>query len=581
MGTWKLRYKTQMSCECRPPHVSPDSLITVLGMVYAHRKTADGGDLYLTRLGMCCSALLQVENWYETDWFTAHRERLDGTSTVYRVPTKTVNGESMDLVVKNCRVGENVPGDTQTLLEFLNAEFNSPWEEFSLTMELREGKYGDPDLSIHTQSPLAIYVPSETMQPWQSGRSIDRLKRIEARHPGINIDILKQYKLVYGWIHGNDLVECLQLLDLADKEFHRHCLRFTQKSIDTLTAKGFAVADMKPSHIIIGETHVEELKAIHASGGNAVAFIELLMDTSQYSIIDYELLARTSAHEKEVIEARRRIYLNVQKDRFEYSSLPLFLKATTVRGVPYVFGHTESTGGRLWVVGRNGELFDYFLPERWRCTHSWKLSKNTDIFYTVTKDHIHLVWKISRVGERPQPDPDHPHAEAIVSHGFNSPFEEFAIAHDLLSKGVGTVYIRAIYRTGSARIVPTMDDSRYLNHTGLVSPEGVSLLQSDYNYITLRGYFNGRDAWIAAHNNELCRPLDLGKAVEIGYISPSHAENIMNDMLERIYRAGYDGCFLSMDDFLIAVTPENTLLQTEDDEVDIRVCNFELIKYRT
>jgi len=69
-------------------------------------------------------------------------------------------------------------------------------------MDLQEGKFGDPAISIRTQYPLAIYVPPKKKQPWQSGRSIDKVKRINARHPGIDIDILKQYKLVYGWIHG-------------------------------------------------------------------------------------------------------------------------------------------------------------------------------------------------------------------------------------------------------------------------------------------------------------------------------------------------------------------------------------------
>ena len=33
-------------------------------------------------------------------------------------------------------------------------------------------------------------------------------------------------------------------------------------------------------------------------------------------------------------------------------------------GVDYVYGEVESTGGALWVVGRDPVLFDYFLPEK-------------------------------------------------------------------------------------------------------------------------------------------------------------------------------------------------------------------------
>ena len=524
--------------------------------------------------------LLAVENWFEDNWFASNRVRLAGTSAVYRVPTKAIGGRFLELVVKNCRVGENVLADTDTLVGFLNAEFNSPWEEFSLTTELREGKFGDSSIAIHTQHPLAIFVPSEKMQPWQSGRSVDRLRRIKARHPGIDIDILKQYKLVYGWIRGKDLVECLRLLNIPDEASQQYCVRCTEKSIAALEAKGFAVADMKPSHIIIGENDVRAIEAFHSSSGDGAAFLESLVDKGQYSIIDYELLLRTPEHDKAVFDARRRVYLKLQRDRFEKTALPSHLKSEEIMGVPYVCGHTESTGGLLWVVGRNGELFDYFLPERWRRTHSWRLSEDSEIFYTVSKDHIHLVWKISRVGERPQSRPEHPHARAIAVHGYNSPFEEFYIANELTQKGVGTIYVRAIYRTGSTKLVPSTDSSRYISHTGIVCPDGTPILQNSYNYISLRGYFNGLDAWVAANDGALCRPLDLDKALTLEYVTPSLAEGLMGDVLDGVYHAGYDGKFLSMDDLLLAITPEKTLLKTQDGAIDVRICNLELIARR-
>ncbi len=89
---------------------------------------------------------------------------------VYRLPTRPVEGHHpVDLVVKWSRVGEDVPLNTFTLYKNINAEFNSPFEEFALVEELRRGEYGPPDLSIHTQKPLAIYMPPERMQLWQTG----------------------------------------------------------------------------------------------------------------------------------------------------------------------------------------------------------------------------------------------------------------------------------------------------------------------------------------------------------------------------------------------------------------------------
>jgi len=183
------------------------AFVNVLGVVYLHTKTSDGGDLYLTRFAEQYRKHFEIGNWYETEWFNKHKTRLEGTGSVYRVPTKEVDGKVLDLVVKNCRVGEDVPLDTHTLLEFCGAEFNSPWEEFSLVMEMQEGRYGPKDLQIKTQLPMVIYVPPEQMQIWQSGRSRAKINRMRAKHPGIDLDILKQYKLIYAWIEGHSLPE--------------------------------------------------------------------------------------------------------------------------------------------------------------------------------------------------------------------------------------------------------------------------------------------------------------------------------------------------------------------------------------
>lgn len=162
--------------------VGAESLVSVLGVVYSHRKTSDGGDMYLTRFGIQYANLLELDNWYEPSWFEARRERLEGTSAVYRVPTKPRRGRNLDLVVKNCRVGENVPLETRTLLEFINTEFNSPWEEFALVMELREGKFGPPDIRCQ----LPNRWPSMCRRNGCSyGRAAGRTKKSIASGPAI------------------------------------------------------------------------------------------------------------------------------------------------------------------------------------------------------------------------------------------------------------------------------------------------------------------------------------------------------------------------------------------------------------
>ena len=123
-------------------------------------------------------------------------------------------------------------------------------------------------------------------------------------------------------------------------------------------------------------------------------------------MIDYELLERTREHEQAVRTANRRLYLKHMARRFEANAagpLPAHLRATNLLGVDYIFGRAESTGGLLWVAGKDPDLFNYFLPERWRRTPKKNLSARNENFYTRTKDDINLVWKISRMGEPARP----------------------------------------------------------------------------------------------------------------------------------------------------------------------------------
>ena len=558
------------------------SLVNVLSVVYAHVKSSDGGDLYLTRFAEPYPEHFQINNWYEKDWFNKHKIRLIGTSSVYKVPTREINGKSLDLVVKNCRVGEDVPINTHTLQEFFDAEFNSPWEEFSLVMEMREGSYGPKDMKVYTQRPLAIYVPPKKMQPWQSGRSRSKINRIHAKHPGIDLDILKQYKLIYEWIEGKNLPEVFEHIDINDEEIVAHLKNINYTVLADLGKKGYLVADMKPEHIIISDADARLIEELGRSQNNNYAFkkqLELLhqfIREGRYSVIDYELLMRTAEHEDEVKNSRRHHYLDDQRDRFKPTSLPAHLKRTEIFGVPYIFGHAESTGGLLWVVGRNARLFDYFLPERWRKTPSLKLSDKKEVFYTITKDNIHLVWETSRVGELPGDEDGGSDDPKIRHYGIKSPFEEFAVARELNALGIPTVYVRAIYMTGTAKIEPSIDCRQYDSHKGIPDPEGNPILQENHNYITIRGYYNGPD-YSVAEQGPLYMPTDLAKATYQGNIDESTCQRLLNKTKESLRNVGYDGSLLKANDLLLAIDSKGRIMNNTDGRPEVILCNFELV----
>jgi hypothetical protein len=559
------------------------ALVNVLGVVYFHSKTEDGGDLYLTRFAECYQEHLVINNWYEESWFNQHKVRLLGTSSVYRVPTKPVDGISLDLVVKNCRVGEDVPINTHTLEEFVSAEFNSPWEEFALVMEMGDKQIGQRIGWIRVQRPLAIYVPPQRMQLWQSGRSRARINRIRARHPGIDLDILKQYKFIYEWIRGKNLVEIFEHIKIEMPDLVYHLQTMQKKALDDLTKKGYLMADMKPEHVILDEEDCEFIEKAGASNTadatrKQVDMVYYLLNAGKYSVIDYELLFRTPEHEDQVKASRRHSYLDDVRDRLEPTPLPSHLSRTEIFGVPYTFGHAESTGGRMWVVGRNGRLFDYFLPERWRKTPCLSLSDANEVYYTVTKDNIHLVWATSRVGEIPADKKYNINdIEKMKHYGINSPFEEFAISEALNRQGIHAVYVRAIYETGSLKVEVSVDSRKYQSHKALVDSYGNPILAAEHNYITIRGYYNGPDEWVAQHENELLKPMDLIRAVRRKIIDDSQCRRFVEKTCARLREAGYDGSLLKPNDLLIALDTKGKIVTDRTGELDIIICNFEVI----
>ena len=573
---------TTASASATPSWLPPfgnQSLVTVLGVVYVHRKTADGGDIYLTRFGLPYATQLEVDNWYEAGWFREHREPLEGTSAVYRLPTRAVNGVSLDLVVKNCRVGEDVPVETRALLAEIAAEFNSPWEEFALVMEMRQSQYGPRELRIRTQEPLGIYVPPETMQMWQTGRSRYKVNRIRARHPGIDLDILKQYWLIYRWIRGRDAVQLLQDLGVDDQHAAIGLKSLTDSVTGDLSRKGYVVADMKAAHVIVEEQDLEEVEQVASSGhpSDVVATTRELVASGRYSVVDYELLRRTPDREEMVKHERRQSYLDDQRDRFIPTELPPHLEQVEIFGVPYIYGHVESTGGKLWVLGRNARLFDYFLPERWRKTPSWRLSQRSEIYYTLTKDSLNLVWKESRVGETPAVSADHPLRDAILERGYNSPFEEFAIAQTMSDRGIRTVYARAIYMTGTEKVEASTDLRRYESHRDLKNSDGTPILREDRNYVSIRGFYNGPDDWVAAHTGGLRWPLNLNEALARGVIQAPEVEQLMESTRARVAAIGYDGSLLDGSDIIVGMHASAGPVRDAEGRPDARVSSFELI----
>ncbi len=556
---------------CLPEDLPADSqTLNFLGVDYVHLKTSEGGDLFLTAFGVPFWRQLLPENWFARDWFASKRERLEGTSTIYRVPTRPVNNRSLDLVVKWSRVGEVIPMDTFTITKFVNAEFNSPFEEFSILMELRKGLAGPRGIRIRTQQPLAIYVPSKRMQLWQTGRSEDKIKAKIARHPGVEIDILRQYLVLFRWVKGRDAVEVAQAFGL-DAQHRDHFLSHTSGVVmHELAQRGYRVMDMKPAHVILRPKANRTL---------------LRERTGQfaYALVDYELLERTPEHEAAVRGAIRRRYLKEVAHPFDFDAshpLPAHLRNTCLLGVDYLFGHAESTGGSLWVVGRNPELFHYFLPERWRRTPKRALSAHNQVFSTRTKDNINLVWKVSRLGEWPWSKARNGHAQRARDYGFNSPFEEIAFAMELNKSGIQTVHPRAIYRTGNLNeaSAPPADPRRYDALADLKTPGEEPAVCPGYDYITLWGYWKRLERNSTEDLQNGTWAINAVHAWRRNLITKDQVIDLLRVMANRLAQAGFEDLNPKPDHLLLTFDRQRRLVRDAQGEADVRLCNLELLR---
>jgi len=269
-GGWKAYRATDQS---------DGAAISFLGVDYWRYQTADGGELYLTQFGLPFRHQLDPENWHASGWFATRGQRLPGTSVIYKTRTKPVQGSAIDLIVRFSRVGQPVPLETFTLCQYPHAEFNSPFEEFSLVMELRAAQRGLQRTHLFTKKPLAVFVPHEQLQPWQTGRCESKIAAKRARHPEVPIDMRRHYVLLYGWVNGQDAVQTAQLLGLSGESRASFLTRITQGAIEDLKQHGFRMLDIKPQHLVLRLRSDGSLVSHH--DGRPVC-----------ALVDYELLER-------------------------------------------------------------------------------------------------------------------------------------------------------------------------------------------------------------------------------------------------------------------------------------------------
>ncbi len=544
--------------------------LDVFGVPYTHIRTEEGGDLWLTEYGLPLAEHLKPRQWFADRYYIEHGVRLTGsTGTVYRVKPKGAPDRCM-IIAKFSRIGQEVPlvidpdfPDDRSEIDIDGARFNSPWEEFGLVMELRRGGYGAEDLTVRTQKPLGIYAPPEQFELWRLGRTNGRfnahqysLKKDQARHPlAVELDIKRDYLVLYGWVFGIDAVTAKKMGLITEAQL----VELTGRVVGELKAKGFRVLDNKPDHFILRtDPHTGQLTRRNGK--------------RLYAMVDYELMQRTAASQQTYRDRQREHYFKALTGRVSPRHDVTGPQHTRIMGVDYIFGHAPN-GGMVWAIGNNPDLLDYFQPDRWRRTPRVKLSLGSEVYRTRTRDDIHIVYRLSRLGQRPNADPFYGHGKRTREYGYNSPFEEIAIAKKLRSLGVPTVHPRAVYRTAheTSRARHLRDPSRYLRHAKLTTPgdNPEPILSEHHDYYTLWGQWRGIDPlW-------LIRPrgkwgfIDADRALTRRLVTAQEMNQTIAGSRRQLVEAGCDESLLNDHQFLFILDNEGNLRRDKSGNHDV------------
>jgi hypothetical protein len=172
--------------------------------------------------------------------------------------------------------------------------------------------------------------------------------------------------------------------------------------------------------------------------------------------------------------------------------------------------------------------------------------------------------------------------EAAREYGFNSPFEEFAFALELSRKGIKTVYPRAIYMTGRRRGQnrQAADDRRYAALAHLRTPEGDPLVRKEYDYITIWGFWNGPDEWLAVADGSFYHAVNARQAFADKLISKQLLTELVQLKAEKLAHCGLEDLNPRPDHLLLSFDPADKLVIGSLGKPEARLCNFELVRRR-
>jgi hypothetical protein len=122
------------------------------------------------------------------------------------------------------------------------------------------------------------------------------------------------------------------------------------------------------------------------------------------------------------------------------------------------------------------------------------------------------------------------------------------------------------------------DTRRYQQLAHLQTLDGARAVSEDHEYITIWGFWNGPDEYLAAHDGEYYRGVNGEVACGEGLISDEVLRDLLGRVRTRLARAGFVDLYLKPDHLLISFNSQNQMTMDTAGRPEVRLCNFELIR---
>jgi len=543
-----------------------------------NQETSPCDELLVTRFGVNYLQHILPNAWYSDKYYAISGTKLpNATSQAYRVPSKTDHGESVDLVVKFCRFAtpvfldlSNAPPRDINPEETAYVSYNGPFTEFGFVMQLREGAYGPSELHIETQLPLAIYIPSATVRHERClDRSPSAFKTYELKlhrdqigvQDSLELDIRKLYVMIYLFKHGPTIPEALELGWIGDREIPELTLRVEHE----LAEKGFIVWDNKPHHFIVEKVLKNGKPTLNRKDGEII-----------YSLCDFELLEPLKAWKLWHENKSRRIYLKKHaREKIEIPPrMPPNAQLVSYHGVDYVWTRLPNDEN-LWVVGHDPDYLSYFFSEHLQLDQGRQLNREPIEFRTVavtTYQDIHIVVKESPVGWIPREDPFYEDGRRRLNYGFNTAFEEFAIAEWLRRLGIPTAYPRAILSAPRITPIPPfeLDSRRFSKYGGMTTPDGEPCVNMQKEYLVVWGRWR-RDPMEGYKEEGRWGLIDLVRAYAYKDITKKDYERLSDKCQRQLARLGLGKYVEDPTEIVLLFDDNGQLVRSPDGEFYLTV----------